>query len=91
MGELMEYVKERYSKNDRSDTKDMMDKQRIKNSILAVCDNHIKGEDSLVFEVLPSGLQYAVAVVTEEPLRSKYDILQISDTLFMARLRSVEL
>lgn len=91
MGELMEYVKERYAKNDRSDTKDMMDKQRIKNSILAVCDEYIKDDSSLIFEVLPSGLQYAVAVVTEEPLRSKYDIVQISDTLFAASLKSVEI
>lgn len=92
MGDLMEYVKERYSKNDKSDTKDMMDKQRIKNSIMSVCDENIKDAgDSFIFEVMPSGLQYAVAVVNEEPLRSKYDIVQISDSLFSASLKAVEL
>jgi len=92
MGELMDYFREKYSKNDRSETKDMMGKQKVKNTISDLCEKYIQdSEDTFTFEVLPSDLSYALSVVNEEPLKSKYLIYQISDTLFIARLKSLEL
>ena len=45
----------------------------------------------LTFEVNPEDLVYATEVVLEEPLCSKYTIVQISDTLFSAKIQEVEL
>ena len=38
MGELTDYLKERYLKSNTSETKDMMQKQKVKNAIMSVCD-----------------------------------------------------
>lgn len=79
-------------KNDSSETKDLMQKQKVKNGILNVCDSKLKDTDELLtFEVLPSDLQYVAEVIDEEPLKSKYQIVQVSETLFTARLRELEL
>lgn len=92
MGELTDYLKERYLKSNTSETKDMMQKQKVKNAIMSVCDECI-GDSSgiLTFEVNPEDLVYATEVVLEEPLCSKYTIVQISDTLFSAKIQEVEL
>lgn len=92
MGELFDYLKNRYIKTDSSETKDMMQKQRVKNGILNVCDKHLYDtEELLTFEVLPSDLQYVAEILDEEPLKSKYQIIQVSETLFTAKLRELEL
>lgn len=92
MGELFDYLKSRYIKTDSSETKDMMQKQRVKNGILSVCDKHLQDtEELLTFEVRPSDLQYVAEILDEEPLKSKYQIIQVSETLFTARLRELEL
>lgn len=90
MGELMEYFKERYMKSSNNSTKDLMQKQKVKNAVLKLCDEYIKDSDDIfTFEIVPSDLQYAAEIVDEEPLRSKYQIVQISDTLFTAKLREL--
>lgn len=92
MGELLDYIKGRYLKSDSSETKDLMQKQKVKNGILNVCDNYIDSSDELLtFEVLPSDLQYVAEILDEEPLKSKYQIIQVSETLFTAKLREMEL
>ena len=92
MGELLDYLKGRYFKGDSSETKDLMQKQKVKNGILKVCDEHLDTTDELLtFEVLPSDLQYVAEILDEEPLKSKYQIIQVSETLFTARLRELEL
>lgn len=92
MGELLDYIKGRYLKSDSSETKDLMQKQKVKNGILNVCDNYIDSSDELLtFEVLPSDLQYVAEILEEEPLKSKYQIIQVSETLFTAKLREMEL
>lgn len=69
-----------------------MQKQKVKNGILNVCDNYIDSSDELLtFEVLPSDLQYVAEILDEEPLKSKYQIIQVSETLFTAKLREMEL
>lgn len=92
MGELFDFVKSKYSQADKSETKDMMGIQRVKNTLVEICEMHIKDVgDKLTFEVLPKELPYAVAVLNEEPLKSKYNIYQASETLFVAQLKELEL
>lgn len=92
MGELTEYIKERYFGNNKSESKELMKKQKVKNAILMVCDKYIEDtEEVLTFEVKPSDLPYVSEVLLEEPLKSKYQIMQTSDTLFVAKLRELEL
>lgn len=92
MGELTEYIKERYFKKGSNDSKDLMQRQRVKNAIQSVCDSKIQGPDEVLeFEILPKDLPYATEVITEEPLRSKYDIVQTSETLFMAKLKVLDI
>lgn len=92
MGELTEYIKERYFKKGSNDSKDLMHRQRVKNAIQTMCDSKIQGPDEVLqFEILPRDLPYATEVITEEPLRSKYDIVQTSETLFLAKLKVLDL
>ena len=91
MGELLEILKEKYSKSTNETTKELMNKQRVKNSILSVCDILDDSDDTLTFEVSKQDLPYAVSVVVEEPLKSKYNINQISETLFVAQLKEIDL
>lgn len=78
------------SKN--SEVKDLMHKQKVKNAILQLCEEHIKDPDDLfTFEILPSDLPYATEVVDEESISSRYQITQTSATLFVAKLKVIEL
>lgn len=92
MGELSEYIKERYFKKGANDARDLMQRQKVKNAIQSICDSYIKGPDEVLeFEISPKDLPYATEVITEEPLNSKYDIIQTSETLFMAQLKVLDL
>lgn len=92
MGEISEYLKEKYFRSHNSETKEHMYKQKVKNAILNICDDNLEDEDDeLIFEVVGKDLTYAVSVINEEPIYSKYIITQKSDTLFSAKLRSIEL
>lgn len=92
MGELYNYFKEKYSKKNNNEIKDMMNKQRVKNEIIKQCSEYLKEVgDEFTFEVIPSELQYVVEVITEEPLKSQFNITQISNSLFIASLKELEL
>lgn len=92
MGELLEYLKERYMGSKNSEARDLMQRQKVKNAILQACETHIKEpEDTFTFEILPSDLPYATEVVDEEAISSKYQITQTSATLFVAKLKVIEL
>lgn len=92
MGEILEYLKEKYTKSHNSETQELINKQRVKNTVLFACDTHLKdADDVLTFEVIGKDLQYIAMVVVEEPLKSKYEIHQKSDSLFSAKLREIEL
>lgn len=90
MGEFSNYLKERYFKNNKQETKDMMLQQHIKNAIWDMCEQYVDDGEELVFEVLPKDLPYAITVLNEEPIASKYMIFQVSETLFSAKLRELE-
>lgn len=93
MGELLDWVKERYfGGNNKSATRDLIRKQKVKNAIVDACNKHLtEAGDTFEFEIRPDDLQYATAVISEEPLKSKYLIYQISETMFSARLQELEL
>lgn len=92
MGELIDCFKERFTKDNRSETRDMMNKQRVKNAIVDLCNAYLsEAGEEFVFEVTQKDLPYAVVVITEEPLKSRYFITQISDSLFSARLQEIDL
>ena len=92
MGEISEYFKNKYFKNNNTEAKEYMHKQKVKNSILSLCDSYlVEAEDVLEFEATGKDLTYAVIVINEEPLRSKFVISQITDTTFYAKLREIEL
>ena len=70
----------------------MMEKTKVKNSVIELCDKHLtEAGVSLEFEVAKKDLNHIVSVITEEPLRSKYDIIQISPTIFSASLKVLEI
>jgi hypothetical protein len=85
LGELLDYVAQRYSKNN-SASDDIMRKTRIKNVIAGLCDTYLKAGCTLEFEVLPRDIEYAMSVFDEEPLKSTVVVTQVSDSLFHARL-----
>ena len=91
MGELLDYFTGRMKKKVPYSEYQML-KTLVKNTISNICEEHLKDVgDVLTFEVLPKDLSYAVMVIQEEPLKSKYDISQISKTNFQAMLRVLEI
>ena len=92
MSEFSDAIKQRYFKPKNLEIQDKMNKQRVKTTILTLCEEHIKeAGDVLIFESGARELQYVVEAINEEPLKSKYNILQISETLFQSSLVEIEL
>lgn len=91
MSEFTEALKSKYTKQRNSEIADMMAKQRVKVGILTLCDTYIKNSgDVLIFECNKNDLQYVVVAINEDPLKSKYVIQQMSETLFSASLVELE-
>lgn len=92
MGELLDYVKGRLSKQDKSTTQDMMEKSKVKNAVRDLCDTHLEeAGDVFIFESSSKDLPHVLSIITEEPLVSKYNIIQISPTLFSVKMKEIEL
>lgn len=92
MSEFTEALKDKYTKQRNSEIADKMAKQRVKVSILTLCDTYIKQSgDVLIFECSKNDLQYVVVAINEDPLKSKYVIQQLSETLFSSRLVELDL
>lgn len=93
MGELLDYLKERYSKaGERTEVQESMHRQRVKNSIISICETHLKDAgDEFTFEVLGQDLTYAIIVIAEEPLSTRYEFVQLDANLFKARLKSFDI
>lgn len=92
MSEFTEALKAKYTKQRNSEIADKMAKQRVKVSILTLCDTYIKQSgDVLIFECSKNDLQYVVVAINEDPLKSKYVIQQLSETLFSSRLVELDL
>lgn len=90
MGELFDYVKQRYNKKDVSEVDDLLRRSKVKNTIESLCDEYLVNPgDVFEFEVSPDDLQYAVSVLNEEPLKSKFTIVQSAPSLFNASLNEM--
>lgn len=92
MGELKDYFKDKYSRSgNKSVMQDSMAKQRIKNSIVSVCEKYLhEAGAQFTFEVTDRDLPYALAVIDEEPLRSRYNIIQTGSNLLCASLKEID-
>ena len=92
MGELLAYLKERYSKSgSKNAMKDNIAKQRVKNSIISTCEKYLHNAgERLTFEVSERDLPYALSVIDEDPLRSRYNIIQTGATLLCASLKEID-
>lgn len=89
--ELFDYFREKYSKdNDKDITLEQMNRQRVKNGIFNLCKEHLTEAGQVFkFEVSQKDLPYAIVAIDEEPIKSMYDIMQISETLFVANLKEL--
>lgn len=91
MGELLDYFVNKYKK-DTSASKDLLERSIVKNAVMHVCEENLKeAGEVLTFEVLPNALPHMVLVIDEEPLKSIYDIVQVSPTLFEASLKEIDI
>lgn len=91
MGEISEYLREKYFKSKASDNLEVMRKQRIKNSILTLCDEYLTEVGQvLTFQVEVADSSNASMAILEEPLVSRYTINQTSNTMFEASIREIE-
>lgn len=91
--ELFDYLKDKYFKsNDRTATVEMQRRQCVKNDISSLCEKYLNGAGQVLkFEVSVSDLPHVIAVIDEEPLKSMYNIVQVSQTLFEVSLKELEL
>lgn len=91
MSELFDYLKENYTKGaEKSKTAEQMKRQKIKNTISSLCNEYLTEAGQVFkFEVSERELPYVIIVIDEEPLKSMYDIIQVSETLFEASLKEL--
>ena len=91
MREVWEIIKERYFSFGKSVSTNLLERVKVRNALLQLCEEHLQNsEDVLVFEVMASSLPFAVAVINDEIIASQYQIVQISETLFEARMVVLE-
>lgn len=90
MGELSEYLKEKYSRK-RTSSEDLMHKNRVKNHIVSLVRKYLNPGDTLIIEALPRDIEYTMLVFNEEPLKTEVRMEQISESLFAVRLVELEL
>ena len=91
MREVWEIIKERYFSFGKSVSTNLLERVKVRNALLKLCEEHLQNsEDVLVFEVMASSLPFAVAVINDEIIASQYQIVQISETLFEARMVVLE-
>lgn len=89
--ELLEYFKEKYSKNNKDVVAEQMKKQKVKNTIFDLCKEYLSNVGQIFeFEVDSKLLPYAIEAINEEPLKSMYDIAQsTTETIFIANLKEI--
>lgn len=91
MHEVWEILRERYFSFGKSVSSNLLERVKVRNALLRLCEENLKyPEDILVFEVMSSSLPFAVAVLNDDILESQYHIVQISETLFEARMVTLE-
>ena len=87
MREVWEIIKERYFSFGKSVSTNLLERVKVRNALLKLCEEHLEtADDVLTFEVMASSLPFAVAVINDEIIESQYQIVQISETLFEARM-----
>lgn len=88
----MDYFKEKYSKtSEKNTTLEQMKRQKVKNALSTLCDEYlVDAGQVLKFEVTPKDLPYLIVIIDEEPIKSMYDIIQVSETLFEASLKELD-
>ena len=92
MGEFLEAIKQRYFKPKNIEIADKMSKQKVKNTILSLCEQYLQNDgDKLTFEALKGDLPFVLEAINEEPLKSRYIITQVSENMFEAMLVEVDL
>ena len=91
MGSLYDYFRENYSHGaDKNRTAEQMKRQEIKNTISALCEKYLTDAGQVfTFEVAEKDLPYVIVVIDEEPLKSMYNIIQVSKVLFEASLKEL--
>ena len=91
MREVWEIIKERYFSFGKSVSSNLLERVKVRNALLKLCEEYLhNSDDVLVFEVMASSLPFAVAVINDEIIASQYQIVQISETLFEARMVVLE-
>ena len=87
MSELTEALRGRFLKNRNSETANRISKQQVKAALLSMCEEYLKVPgDVLTFESTKSEIPFVIEAIIEEPLKSRYYIMQETDVLFSARL-----
>ena len=82
-------ILERLFNKDKS-SGEHLEKNRVRNAIEDICKTYLLDfDDVLTFEALPGALDNTLAVIEEPDLVSKYDFVQVSQTLFQARLKDL--
>jgi hypothetical protein len=91
MREVWEIIKERYFSFGKSVSSNLLERVKVRNALLKLCEEYLhNSDDVLVFEVMASSLPFAVAVINDEIIASQYQIVQVSETLFEARMVVLE-
>lgn len=67
-----------------------MERNRVRNAIETMAETYLTEYDAvLTFEVLPNCIDNVLIVIGEESLQSRYDIAQMSESLFQMRLKDL--
>lgn len=92
MGELIEALKGRLGRTD-TESKEALAKSSLVTEVLKSCEAHIiTSDDEYTFEVVSTTKLVLMVGVLENPaITSLYEVAQINETMFVARMRPLEL
>ena len=91
MREVWEILKDRYFSFGKSNSSQQLERVKVRNALLRLCEENLNDpDDILTFEVMKQSLPFAVAVLNDDVLESQFTIVQISETLFEARMTILE-
>lgn len=67
-----------------------LENSRVMSTIIGYCEQYLKDSDDIFkFEALPEALDSTIAVLDSKQFLDKYEFSQISDTVFIVRMRDL--
>lgn len=88
---VFDVLKEKMVRKDNSSS-ERLERNKVRAAIETMCEDRLKtSSDILTFEALPNAIDDVIYILEEPVISEKYAYQQISETLFMIKLKELDL